>query len=188
MSVNVQPKQIIGPTLRLFLIATVTTILLALTNGITADKIAQNQIEADIQSRQEVLPAADSFEEKTITVDGTEITYYEASNGAGCVFSTSAKGYGGDVVVMTGISSDGTITGVKITEHSETAGLGAKWATTDAADQFAGMTAPESGVFAVEKDGGTVVQVAGATITSRAVASCVTQAYSLFKTVTGGGN
>ena len=153
MSVKVEPKQIIGPTLRLFLIATVTTILLALTNGITADKILQNQIQADIQSRQEVLPTADSFEEKTVTIDGTEITYYEASNGSGYVFSTSAKGYGGDVVVMTGIDSEGTITGVKITEHSETAGLGAKWATTDAARQFSGMTAPASGVFAVQKDG-----------------------------------
>lgn len=188
MSVKVQPKQIIGPTLRLFLIATATTILLALTNGITADKIVQNQVQADIQSRQEVLPQADAFEEKTMTVDGTEITYFEASNGSGYVFSTSAKGYGGDVVVMTGIDSEGTVTGVKITEHSETAGLGAKWATTDAPAQFAGMAAPESGIFAVEKDGGNVVQVAGATITSRAVSSCVTQAYKLFTAVTGGEN
>ena len=83
--------------------------------------------------RKEVLPDADDFDEKTVTVDGVEYTYYEAKNGAGYVFSGSNKGYGGAVVSMVGISSDGKVVGVKVTEASdETPGLGAKWIAADA--------------------------------------------------------
>ena len=39
----------------------------------------------------------DSFTDKVATVDGAEVTYYEADNGAGYVFLTSSKGYGGAV-------------------------------------------------------------------------------------------
>ena len=58
---------------------------------------------------------ADSFEE----ADG----YYigKANNETvGYVFQTEAKGYGGAVKVMTGISADGRSPGVVILEHSET--------------------------------------------------------------------
>ena len=131
------------PTIKLFAIATLVTVLLFLTNSVTEAQIAENQRQADIVSRKEVLPEADDFEEATVDIDGVTYTYYVATNGAGYVFSGSNKGYGGDVVSMTGITSDGQIAGVKVTEQSETAGLGAKWAGTDAAgqekrDQFKG--------------------------------------------------
>lgn len=184
-------KEIGVPTLKLFAIATVVTILLFLTNNTTVEKIAQNQANADILSRQEVLPDADGFEEKTVTVDGVDHTYYEATNGAGYVFSGANKGYGGDVVSMIGISADGQIMGVKVTEQNETAGLGAKWAGTDAAGtekraQYVGAV-PEGG-FAVTKDGGSIEAVAGATITSRAVTEDVNDAIAQFNAVVGGAN
>ncbi len=185
-------KEVGIPTIKLFAIATLVTVLLFLTNSITEAKIAQNQAEADIQSRQEVLPEADGFEEKTIDIDGVTYTYYEATNGAGYVFSSGNKGYGGDVVSMIGIAADGTIAGVKVTEQAETAGLGAKWAGTDAAgqekrDQFKGEI-PAAGRFDVTKDGGTIEAVAGATITSRAVTNDVNDAINMFNAVTGGAN
>ena len=112
-------KSIGIPTIKLLVIAAVITILLFLTNNTT---------EANVASRKEVLPDADDFDEKTVTVDGVEYTYYEAKNGAGYVFSGSNKGYGGAVVSMVGISSDGKVVGVKVTEASdETPGLAAKW-------------------------------------------------------------
>ena len=180
-------KEIGIPTIKLFVIATVVTILLFLTNNTTEGKIADNQAQADIISRQEVLPAADGFEEATGTLaDGTEFTYYEATNGTGYVFSGSNKGYGGDVVSMIGIDKEGNITGVKVTEQSETAGLGAKWTDSAYTEQFISNTA--DGALAVEKDGGDVVAVAGATITSRAVTADVNNAIEMFKAVTGGAN
>ena len=170
-------KSIGIPTIKLLVIAAVITILLFLTNNTTEAKIAQNQADANVASRKEVLPDADDFDEKTVTVDGVEYTYYEAKNGAGYVFSGSNKGYGGAVVSMVGISSDG---------------LGAKWIAADASGnerraQFVGDI-PESGSFAVVKDGGTIEAVAGATITSRAVTHDVNDAIAQYNAVVGGAN
>ncbi len=165
------------------------TALLVATNGATEAKIAQNQEESDIQSRQEVLPEADDFTEKTVTIDGVTYTYYEATNGAGYVFSGSNKGYGGQVVAMVGISADGIITGVKVTEaDDETPGLGAKWTSdTTKTDQFVGMSA-DGDELAVVKDGGDVEAVAGATLTSRAVTADVNSAIMQYNAVVGGAN
>ena len=91
------------PTIKLLVIAAVITTLLFLTNNTTEAKIAQNQADANVASRKEVLPDADDFDEKTVNVDGVDYTYYEAKNGAGYVFSGSNKGYGGAVVAMVGI-------------------------------------------------------------------------------------
>ena len=56
-----------------------------------------------------MLPEADSFSEVTgITVEGVSAVY-TADNGAGAAITASAKGYGGDVVVMVGINADGNI-------------------------------------------------------------------------------
>lgn len=180
------------PTIKLFVIATIITALLFATNNVTVDKIAQNQADADVQSRKEVLPEADDFDEATVNVDGVDYTYYAAKNGAGYVFSGSNKGYGGAVVSMIGISADGQITGVKVTEAgNETPGLGAKWSDNgDGAakrGQFVGAI-PDGGSFAVAKDGGTIEAVAGATITSRAVTNDVNEAIKQYNAVVGGAN
>ena len=179
-------KSIGIPTIKLLVIAAVITILLFLTNNTTEAKIAQNQADANVASRKEVLPDADDFDEKTVTVDGVEYTYYEAKNGAGYVFSGSNKGYGGAVVSMVGISSDGKVVGVKVTEASD------EWIAADASGnerraQFVGDI-PESGSFAVVKDGGTIEAVAGATITSRAVTHDVNDAIAQYNAVVGGAN
>ena len=177
------------PTIKLLVIAAVITTLLFLTNNTTEAKIAQNQADANVASRKEVLPDADDFDEKTVNVDGVEYTYYEAKNGAGYVFSGSNKGYGGAVVAMVGISSDGKVVGVKVTEASdETPGLGAKWiAANERRAQFVGDI-PEGGSFAVKKDGGKIEAVAGATITSRAVTHDVNDAIAQYNAVVGGAN
>ena len=151
------------PTIKLLVIAAVITTLLFLTNNTTEAKIAQNQADANVASRKEVLPDADDFDEKTVNV------------------------------AMVGISSDGKVVGVKVTEAAdETPGLGAKWVATDASGderraQFIGDI-PEGGSFAVEKDGGNIQAVAGATITSRAVTHDVNDAIAQYNAVVGGAN
>ena len=42
------------------------------------------------------------------------------------LFSTSSKGYGGEVSVLTGIGTDGKVVGVTVLEHNETPGMGSK--------------------------------------------------------------
>ena len=184
-------KKSIGPTAILTVIVLVVTALLVLVNGMTADKIAALKAANDEASKKEVLADADGFEEKTIELDGTTYTYAEATNGAGYVFTTSYKGYGGSVECMTGITTDGTVTGVKLTDCNETPGLGAKAAGTDDfgvswRGQFVGRTAGEE--LKVSKDGGDINAIAGATITSRAVTNSVDKALEIYNAVTGGAN
>ena len=100
-------KEIIKPTSILVVVAGVFTALVVGTNGLTEEKIAiLNQQTADA-AKMEVLPEADSFETATVDTANGTIEYYEAANGAGYVFSTSYKSYGGALIVMTGISAEG---------------------------------------------------------------------------------
>lgn len=177
---KITAKDILKPALILFVICLVVTALLAGTNLLTKDKIAeQSALEAE-QSRKVVLSDADSFEE----ADG----YYigKANNETvGYVFQTEAKGYGGAVKVMTGISADGQITGIVILEHSETPGLGANAEKASFTDQFK-QTAPEKGITLVKNKApsdGEIEAMTGASITSRAVTNAVNEAITKYNTV-----
>ena len=59
------PKAILLPTLSLFVICLVVTSLLALTNSITAEKIAENEAQSKQESMFSVVPDAVDFEEIT---------------------------------------------------------------------------------------------------------------------------
>ncbi|MBQ2568054.1 MAG: hypothetical protein II572_06490, partial [Clostridia bacterium] len=58
---NFNPNEIFVPTLTLFLIALVATLLLALVNGVTADRIAASKAAAEAEARQSVFPDAKNF-------------------------------------------------------------------------------------------------------------------------------
>lgn len=96
-------------------------------------------------------------------------------------FETSGKGYGGDVGLMVGVDIvDDTLLGVGVTTHAETPGVGARAKTDPAfAAQFKGM--PFEGEFKVMSDGGQVDALSGATITSRAVSSALTDAVDIYE-------
>lgn len=176
-------KGILIPTLALFLICVVVTAALAGTNALTADKIAALEAQNQAEAMARVLPA-DEYVQKTGSLDGTETSYYIARQGGqaiGAVYITAAKGYGGDVSVMTAIKADGAIAAVEILAAAdETPGLGQNAMKPDFAAQFAG----KSGQVDVVKNGAAENQVnalTGATITSRAVADAVNQALALFE-------
>lgn len=176
-------KGILIPTLALFLICVVVTAALAGTNALTADKIAALEAQNQAEAMARVLPA-DEYVQKTGSLDGTETSYYIARQGGqaiGAVYITAAKGYGGDVSVMTAIKADGAIAAVEIlAADDETPGLGQNAMKPDFAAQFAG----KSGQVDVVKNGAAENQVnalTGATITSRAVADAVNQALALFE-------
>lgn len=184
-------KDILVPTITLALIALVCSGLLVGTNEVTAETIEELQIESDNESRAAVLPEADAFDDgQTIVIDEEEYTYWTADNGAGYVFSTSYKGYGGAVVVMTGITADGEISGVEITEQDETPGLGQRALEDEFRDQYVGEIPEEE--FTVTKTGSTadneIDALSGATITSTAVTNSVNMAVTIYETITGGAD
>lgn len=105
---KLSPKEILKPALALLLICMLATALLALTNSVTAARIAETERENAIAARRTVMPdAADFGEEQTYDT----LTYCNAldtdGNTVGRVFTAAAKGYGGTVSVMIGIDADG---------------------------------------------------------------------------------
>ncbi len=170
-------KEFLVPTLTLFVICFVATALLGLTNNVTAPIIEKLAIETEIKSRQVVFAEAKSFGEAEILEDGTSVVAAldDAGNTIGHVVVNTTKGYGGDISVMTGVDSEGKVTGVNILSHAETAGLGAKAAEQDFRDRFVGH------IFGItvskDKAGDNSIDaITGATITSRAVVDAVNAA------------
>ncbi|MFN3749800.1 MAG: electron transport complex subunit RsxG [Thiobacillus sp.] len=93
-------------------------------------------------------------------------------------------GYSGAIHLLVGIDVDGRVTGVRVTAHRETPGLGDYIDRAKSAwiEQFAGkgLLDPEPRLWKVAKDGGVFDARAGATITPRAVVKAVRQALEYF--------
>ena len=190
---NSTVKEIIIPAISLFLICLVATALLGFTNQITAPKIEQLAIETENNAKKEVLSEAADFSDRmTATLDETEYSYYEGLDGdknvIGYVFTTSAKGYGGDIKVMVGVDKSGSVTGVSILEISETAGLGMNAKNESFLKQFLS----KNGEISVIKNGtpadNEISALTGATITSKAMAKAVNTALALYEQVGGESN
>ena len=107
-------KEILRPAIMLFLIGAVCTALLAGTNLLTKDKIAEISVQTENEAKAAVLSEADSFsEEKTVSVESKEYTYFEGTkNGEikGYVIPVTTKSYGGDLSLIVGIDSHWTST------------------------------------------------------------------------------
>jgi len=93
-------------------------------------------------------------------------------------------GYSGNIALLIGIDVDGNVTGVRVTAHRETPGLGDYIVRSKSPwiEQFVGksLTAPETKRWKVIKDGGQFDARAGATITPRAVVKAVHAALNYF--------
>lgn len=180
-------KAVLMPAIALLLICLVSTTLLAGTNMITAEKIAQNAVETEKISRMVVLPEGKDYSE-VVTLENS-ITYCigknESGEEVGYVFTSGAKGYGGTVSVMVGVDMNGEITGVEILSHSETPGLGANATKDDFKARFVG----KSGQLVVDKnsnDGQNIQAITAATITSKAVTGAVNAVLAEYETIKGG--
>lgn len=176
-------KERLAPTIVLGVICLVASVLLAATYQVTAPQIERIKIENANAARAEVMPEASSFDAVDCElVDGVS-EVYEASNGTGYVITSAAKGFGGDITVMTAIDVEGKIEAIKVTDASnETPGLGSKTTTPDHASKFVGavsitMTDGEEGTF--------VAPVSGATYSSRGVFNAVKAALEQYAQIGG---
>lgn len=180
-------KEVLVPTVSLFVICAIVTLLLAVTNSVTAPKIAELQIETENKTKIAVLSVANEFSDaETVSLDGVDYTYYTGfdadKNIVGYVFTTSSKGYGGDIVTMVGVKADGTISGMDFLSISETAGLGMNADTDDFKNQFVGKFG-EIGINKNAPAENEIQALTGATITSKAVTNAVNIALELFEEV-----
>jgi len=97
------------------------------------------------------------------------------------VFESSGTGFGGDVGIVVGVDLDNDkMLGVRVTTHSETPGVGAR-AKTDPTFVSQFKDQDLKGTFKVKADGGQVDAIGGATITSRAVTTALTDASKVYQ-------
>lgn len=170
--------EILKPALTLTIICLIISLALAGTNVLTADAIAQNNEKEAYETRIKVLEGADDFETVAIepftTEDGSQfVEMVRATNGTGYVATTTTKGYGGEMTVMTGFDNDGNIVGVSVLSSSETPGLGKKAEEPDFTEQYLGKSGPLSVVKNTAGSDSDIVAISGATISSKAVTAAV---------------
>ncbi len=167
-------NEIVKPIVVLTVICLVVTALLAYVNLVTSPIISESEKEAAAQARMEVLSEADSFDVVDAELPEGVTEAYRASNGTGYVFMLTTKGYGGDMKLICGIKSDGTIEQCKTLSHNETSGLGSKTAEDPYRTQYNGKTADTY----TEVDA-----ITGATISSNAYQKAIKSAFEAYEIV-----
>lgn len=194
---NSKPKNtIIKDALVLFLITIVAGLALGIVYETTKPIIEERNLEAKTDAYQNVFPDSDSFANdddlsgKTetapeelfvpnglegITIDEVLVAQDSGGNTIGHVLSvTSSNGYGGDITLSLGYSSDGIIQGIEFLVLDETVGFGQNAQNPEFKDQFVNkqvteIIATKSGASADNEIDG----ISGATMTTNAVTDAI---------------
>ena len=87
---------------------------------------------------------------------------------------------------MVGVDSEGAVTGVQVTAHSDTSGLGTKAHAASYLEQYVGVT-ELAGADYISADPA-VSAVTGATVSSNAMYQAVCAALQQYQAVQGGAN
>lgn len=181
-------KEYVAPIVVLVAICLVITAALAATYGVTQPIIEENTIKSANETRARLIEA-DSFTQfegdlAVAEADKVFVTEcYIADNGAGMVVTVSTKSFGGALTEMIGIDGDGKITGVEVTSHADTPGLGTKAHAASHLDQYKGKGSDEITTTSA-KDEAAITHVTGATVSSNGVhygIYCALQQYDIVK-------
>lgn len=179
---------------RLSLFALVVASLLSLANSITRQTIATNAEQHLLDTLGEVLPANYFDNDPSQTAINvfddtlqTNRTIYRATlnkqPSAAALTTTTTDGYAGPIKLLIGITYEGTVTGVRTLEHSETPGLGddIEINKSDWILDFNGQSLNSAISWSVKRDGGDYDHFTGATITPRAVVRAVENTLQWYK-------
>ena len=178
-------------------LAAVATLLLTVVSDSTRQVRADNQQIYATRLLSDVLPQQD-FDSapglQQISVTDAELLgtadpllaypVYQSGRLSHVVVTVIAPdGYVAPIKLLVGISSDGQVSGVRVAAHRETPGLGDQIDATrsDWITLFRGRgltTEPDD--WELQRDGGTIDHISGATVTSRAVVNAVRNALVWF--------
>ena len=176
----------------LTLVAVIMGGILAYVNHLTEGPIAEQKEKALADGIKAVMVCDDLKVAKTDVVKqndakGKEMTFtvYQIKdaqgNDLGAAVESTTMGFGGDLKVLVGFDTKGTILGYTLLEHAETPGLGAKadqWFQKGQKGDIIGKNPAEP--LTVSKDGGKVDAITASTITSRAFLLAVNNAYKAY--------
>ena len=188
-------KAILKSGMLLLTFTMVSILFVSWTQDTTQEKIQYNEEQLLIKRLAELVSNYDNdiLKEKydqVLTLHGVNQTigiYPAKRNGqtfAYLVEHTYPNGYNGSIRLLTGISVDETLLGVRVVAHKETPGLGDKIETRKSnwIKQFTGLSLsnPTQDNWKVKRDGGVFEAFTGATITPRAIVSASYQVLELF--------
>jgi Na+-translocating ferredoxin:NAD+ oxidoreductase subunit G len=180
---NSNRNEMITPTLVLVLICLVITAALAVTYQVTKPIIEEINIKNANIARGEVLPeGAGGFSMMDVELVEGVVDVYKADNGAGMTITVMDKGYGGKLTAIVGINPEGEITGLKVTKHSETPGLGTKAMAQEYLYQYVGKVA----ITRTNETGESQIDgITGATLTSNAIYRATETALAQYELIGG---
>ena len=177
-------KDIIKLSLTLMIYAAIAGLLLGFIYTKTKPKIDEQARQEREQAIKEVMPAgAVAFEEMKLS-NGLVITVGYGDDTKTRPVGYSAMAYAGGfsstINTMVGITTDFKVNAIKVISQQETPGLGTHTQDEWFQKQFAGRTEND---LLVDKDGGTVKSITGATISTRAVTNSIKQLIAHLKSV-----
>lgn len=171
-------KDLIRYALILSLFTMISAVSLAWINQITLPRILVQQQKELNEGLYSVLPGLSTGKLKEVRQDD-ETTFYvgysdtSENNLIGYAFLNFAKGYSSTIQTLVGVDTSGQIMGMRILFQQETPGLGTRCEEIRSGEsspwwqnQFLGKKATD---VLVDKDGGEIESITGATITSRAI-------------------
>lgn len=131
-------------------------------------------------------PINDAY--KAVTSDGDSLLIYPATKDGKqvgvAVDSNTKNGFSGEIKIIVGFDTEGTLVNYSVLQHAETPGLGSKmqeWFKTEKNNQNVLGKSLANGNLSVTKDGGDVDAITASTITSRAFLNAINRAYSAYK-------
>ncbi len=178
------PRQMLVIGLKLLIICAAVAAVVSGVYLLTNAKYEENiKLQKEKAIREIFDPAGSltAMRVRELDFDGEETVYavYDGDTLVGYCVETLSSGFGGDVSLMVGFYTDGSIKGVSIVSMSETPGLGSKVGESNYLASYVGKNGPL--VL-----GENVDAISGATISSRAVLEGVNRAVEILESVKGG--
>ena len=147
-------------------------LLLFVVSSVLRNVAQSNARTVQLQMMRTLLPGSENFVVESYTGEDPNVrTVHKGENGF--VIETAAQGYADEVVLLVGVSNNGSVTGLVVKEIHETWGLGMQ-ALTDW--QFLAQYLNTSGEAEI---GTNVDALTGATVTSKAITRCVNSAVAV---------
>ena len=171
--------------------AIVATLVVAVVNELTKDRIAQQAQKQLLTTLNTIIDSStynNDIHTACVIVNDKELlgtkenlsaylALYDDQPVAAAIETIAPDGYNGNIKLFVAITTSGEVSGVRVLSHQETPGVGDKieirknpWITS-----FKGQSIDNDNEsqWQVKKDGGMFDQFTGATITPRAVVSAV---------------
>lgn len=185
--VELDPRFTAKLTLTLLGICAVVALLLGVVNSVTEPIIEEIQAEKTAAAMSQVLPA-DEYQKVETTYPNVTAMNKAMSVGEqiGYVVEVATNGFGGAMSMVVGVDMDGAVTGVSVTDNSETANIGTKVVNDQTVlDRFIGMSHAD-GKITVNSGTNRFDGVSGATVSSKGVTAGVNTALAAVAEQKGG--